>query len=388
MQENSALDELLVGFILKELDAEDEAFVQQLISASEENRLYFEKLEKTWKLAGTKEVFEQVDIDEEWKHFEQSIARKAQRLIPVKSPEIKVDSVPQEEFPQKKSVLKKLLLSLAVAATILLVVTWGWKYVQPMGSSVQTRAKKETPATTTEVFRHHEVNHTGKIRRLLLPDGSQVVLFKNSEIRYQEPFAANRRDINLVGKATFKVAKDAARPFTVFSSDLATTAIGTHFTVTAYAQFKHFSVRLNEGKVVVRSANLVHRTLKYDYYLLPGQELVYNHLNFTAKLVNFFAKDKPAARVAALPVMPDDLSVPENLKGSWYMFNNQGLGEVFDQLRVMFNVDIVYAKKDVRNMYFIGKFDKTDSLHTILEQIARLNNFKVTRKKDKYIITK
>ncbi len=70
------------------------------------------------------------------------------------------------------------------------------------------------------------------------------------------------------------------------------------------------------------------------------------------------------------------------------MFNNQSLEQVFDQLKMLYNADIVYSKKDVYNLYFVGKFDKTDSLYTILNQIASLNNLKVSKKNNKFIITK
>jgi ferric-dicitrate binding protein FerR (iron transport regulator) len=70
------------------------------------------------------------------------------------------------------------------------------------------------------------------------------------------------------------------------------------------------------------------------------------------------------------------------------MFNNQSLASVFRQLEEMYNVDIVYAKKDVAKMYFIGKFNKDDSVETILQNIATLNNLKLTKESNTYIIRK
>lgn len=70
------------------------------------------------------------------------------------------------------------------------------------------------------------------------------------------------------------------------------------------------------------------------------------------------------------------------------MFNNQPLEQVFKQLEDLFNVEIVYSKKDISKIYFISTFRNSDSLDSILNQIGRLNNLKVTRKNDKFIITK
>jgi transmembrane sensor len=70
------------------------------------------------------------------------------------------------------------------------------------------------------------------------------------------------------------------------------------------------------------------------------------------------------------------------------MFNNQPLEQVFKQLEDLFHVEIVYSKKDISKIYFISTFRNSDSLDSILNQIGRLNNLKVTRKNDKFIITK
>ena len=70
------------------------------------------------------------------------------------------------------------------------------------------------------------------------------------------------------------------------------------------------------------------------------------------------------------------------------MFNNQPLAQVFKQLEEMYGVEIVYEEADIQKMYFIGKFSKNDSVSTILNQIASLNNLTVTRTNSTYIIRK
>jgi hypothetical protein len=68
------------------------------------------------------------------------------------------------------------------------------------------------------------------------------------------------------------------------------------------------------------------------------------------------------------------------------MFNNQSLPEIFDALAEMYDERIVYAKKDVKNMYFIGTYDKSDSLEKILKQITLLNNLRLTKQNDTFRI--
>lgn len=75
-----------------------------------------------------------------------------------------------------------------------------------------------------------EASRVGEIRRLVLDDGSTVVL--NTDSVVQVRFRKNRRDIILrKGEASFQVAHDAFRPFVVHADGVAVKAVGTSFAV-------------------------------------------------------------------------------------------------------------------------------------------------------------
>jgi transmembrane sensor len=219
-----------------------------------------------------------------------------------------------------------------------------------------------------------------------LADSSEVMLDPLSEITWNEPFANNKRDIVLKGRARFNVAKDKTKPFTVISGQLATNALGTQFIVTAFEQDEFITVQLYEGRVVVKGADSLHTKLKKDFYLMPGEELLYSNKQNTASVRRFIEgntaakKEVPEERSAA-----DQPSLPVE-KGSWYMFNNQPLAQVFKQLEEMYGVKIEYSSADIERMYFIGKFSKNDSVNTILNQIASLNNLTVSINNNTYVI--
>src|SRR5699024_6685187 len=65
----------------------------------------------------------------------------------------------------------------------------------------------------------------------VLPDGSKVILNSNSSISYTDGFAKDKRELTLQGEGFFQVTKDPARPFTVHTGNIATTALGTSFNV-------------------------------------------------------------------------------------------------------------------------------------------------------------
>lgn len=386
MGNSKYFDELIVSYLSNELNTEEEAFVLEWINSSEQNKQYFEELRNTWNLLTVNQTVKDINIDTEWNQFKQAIGTK-QKEVAIIEPGTFDNEVIEEAKPNRRAKVYNFFISAAVAASMLVVIALGWRLTNNNATFEKPITKVNEEIHSKAPYIRYQLNTTDKPEQLVLQDGSELKLYGNSMISYHEPFTGNKRDITLAGEASFKVAKDKSKPFTVFSGDISTTALGTQFTVTAFRKDKNITVRLYEGKVVVKSANSAKRRLKNDYYLLPGQELVYNNKDLTAKVRRFRGntgivkskKEKPSA---------DILTIPENENGSWFMFNNQSLDKVFDELGNMYGVDIEYAKRDVYNRYFIGKFDRKDSVENIIKQIADLNNLEVIKKNNKFIIRK
>jgi transmembrane sensor len=392
MNNSNQYDELLIKYLADDLNAEEKTFIENWIHASEQNRKYFEELKHVWQLAAVKQTLDQVldemNMEEKWNRFQQNVAAKETKVRPIyQLEEESVSEYGQEEQPDRKSVVYRLLVRVAIAASVLLVVGLGWKLlVQNKQEAPVAINHKKTVDSVLAIMRH-EVNTTGKEKRIQLYDGSLIVLAAGSEIKYREPFI-NSRDITLIGKAYFKVAKDKTRPFTVISGDISTTALGTEFTVTTLKDHKRIIVRLYEGKVVVRPVDKANRKFKNDVYLLPGQEFVYgSKTTVKAKAFKLNNAAEPED-IINNELYRDDPSIPENAEGSWYMFNNESLGQVLNQLAGMYNVQIIYDQNDVENIYFTGKYSRSDSLQSILDQIGVLHNLKIIKKDSAFIISK
>lgn len=386
MDNSNQYDALLVKYVADDLSVEEKTFVENWINADEQNKTYFEELKRTWNLLGAKNAYDKVNVDDEWNHFKQSVQLRDIKVLPVHS-EADDDSEDEEKRSRRKTIIRRLLISTAVAASLLLFIGINSNlfFNKKQPTAVTSGVAKKLDSAVLVVRR--EVNETGNDKRLILSDGSFILLANNSEIIYREPFT-NKREIMLVGKAFFKVAKDTTKPFTVVSGDISTTALGTEFTVTAFENSKQAIIRLYEGKVVVKAVDKTNQKLKKDVYLLPGQEFVYNSQT-VAKLKNFKLPNSAALeQIMNEEIASDHPSIPQNTKGSWYMFNNQPLSQVFDQLAEMYNVPITYEKNDLQNMYFIGRFDKADSLEVILKQIGILNNLTIARNDKGFAISK
>lgn len=226
------------------------------------------------------------------------------------------------------------------------------------------------------------LNKGGRQIALSLPDGSVVELQPGSRLQYKRTFDGARRDVYLTGEASFQVAKNPLQPFIVYSDAIATTALGTTFIVSALPHADAIKVKLIEGRVVIKSADSSNRILKQNYYLLPGEEFEWNRKSGTATVKHSKKGEQKKKNVNAAPEeQPATVS-------NWYQFNNQSLAQVLDQLSVIYQVRIEYNRADIQKINFIGRIEKTDSIQTILNDIALLNHLSVTRTGNTYLIRK
>jgi transmembrane sensor len=104
---------------------------------------------------------------------------------------------------------------------------------------------------------HHDPDFKtaiGEQRSISLSDGSVFFLNTNSEVRAR--WTATERHIDLIrGEARFQVAKDAARPFLVFTRDATVRAVGTIFNVRS--DQSDTEVAVIEGRVKVSALRQV-----------------------------------------------------------------------------------------------------------------------------------
>lgn len=391
MENNSQYVELLTRYLVNEVNAEEKVFVEDWIAASKENQYYFESLQNAWRLTTAKQtldyVLDEMKVDEKWDRFLQNIETKETKFVYGNAREQSEDEFPQEEMQSRKPVVYRILMATAIAASVLLIIGLGWKFFAGNKEEKSLARNTEKKFDSTTYVLRHEVNTTGKEKRIKLPDGSLVVLADKSEIIYREPFT-DKRDITLIGKAFFKVAKDRTKPFTVTSQEISTTALGTGFTVTTFSDKSQIIVRLYEGKVVIKAVDKNNGKLKEDVYLSPGQAFVYD-VQTTAKVSTFKLNNAAVPEeIMSEEVLRDNPSLPDNAETPYFMFNNQSLSEVFDLLSKMYQVTIVYNKKDVHNLYFIRKYNSTENIDNILKEIATLNNLSLRKNNDTFVISK
>lgn len=115
----------------------------------------------------------------------------------------------------------------------------------------------------------------GERRAVVLTDGSTVLLDASSEVLVQ--YSRARREVHLRrGRAEFKVAKDARRPFVVYAADREIVATGTTFSVEIVQNQVH--VALYEGHVSVAGPGRVRTPLSAGEELIAPVSLPQAHI--------------------------------------------------------------------------------------------------------------
>lgn len=275
---------------------------------------------------------------------------------------------------------------IVTAASVIMVVATSWWYIQKAENTRNTIAAVSnitaTPMVKTMPNNNWQIKiNTSKNSMIVrLQDGSTVTLFKNSAIKYPQPFIGNIREIVLSGDAFFEVAKNKLKPFIVYSGNLSTTALGTSFRITAFKEGKaNINVKLFTGKVVIKSTQ---KTVnwKKDVFLSPGEELAYNPQNENVIVSKFNTGKAAIAKVS--------IDYKKNQPGNELKFNNASLMEVMKEMSTLYNIKICYTNTDLEQMNFTGVINQSDNIQAILKVITQMNSLELIQTSDGFTVNK
>lgn len=110
------------------------------------------------------------------------------------------------------------------------------------------------------------------VSEVTLPDGTKVSLNKNSTLCFSNQYGDKNRAVHLTGEALFTVMSDRKKPFVVHAGNTRVTALGTIFSVKDYPEDACVSTTLIEGSIRFE-------TPSQQILLQPDQQLVYHKQN-------------------------------------------------------------------------------------------------------------
>jgi len=191
-----------------------------------------------------------------------------------------------------------------------------------------------------------------------LPDGSTVILNRNSSIEYPDKFEGQTRTVKLEGEAYFDIQHDATIPFIVDAEEGNVTVLGTCFNVNTTSN--KIEVLVTSGKVILKS-NIGESSVTLE----PGDlGLISDHS--ASKTIN---ND------------PNYLSWKTEL----LVFEGDSLGKVITDLKRVHNINIETENDDIRNLRVTSVFDN-QSPDTIIRIICTTFNLEYYKEGDKYFL--
>lgn len=318
MNNEQTIDDLLAKYLAEETDAHESDTVSEWIIASEDNQKTFDHTKIIWE--GTRNT-QKVDVDAAWKKL--NITNKTA-----------IESVEKQEV---KSVVKLNWVSSILKVAAILVVLFGLWFM----------AAKQFSAPKNDVVTFKTGNQSiGKI----LPDGTKILLSKNSEISYPKAFLGNTREINLIGEGFFDVHHDALHPFIIHTQGTDVRVLGTTFNVKAYTAQVQVLVKTGRVQFSRNNAKVILTKGQKGEILADVDTIIKSEVNEVETMV-------------------------KNQLNS-FLFNKMSLGEVAESLSKKFNVEIKFSQDKIRNCKLTANFEN-ENLENIIAVIADTFNLKV-----------
>ncbi|MES2375468.1 MAG: FecR domain-containing protein [Bacteroidota bacterium] len=200
-----------------------------------------------------------------------------------------------------------------------------------------TNAATDADQSTT----HTLANNSGSKFDITLADGSIAYLDVASSITYPVAFSGSNRRVSVVGQVYFKVKHNAKQPFNVIAKNQLIEDIGTEFNVNAYELGDKVKTTLLEGSINIKDGE--------DgkvIALKPGEEAVLTGGKLTIDLA--------------------DLEVATAWMQGKLVFNHESLERILTEVARIYDVQFVWTDNNLKSKKFGGAVSRTKKLATVL----------------------
>lgn len=256
---------------------------------------------------------------------------------------------------QESRMHKAFVALLAVAASVCFFI------FLPREQTVAIDAVK-TNVVAKQVPVYHVVTvPTAQIKKVVLPDGTRVMLNSRSQLRYPEKFDSRTREVYLQGEAYLEVAHNKEKPFIVHANNFNIQVLGTKFNVNSYNGKSAF-VALVDGSVQVTTAKNQNKVMMNPNNLLRLKDGNIDELVHTQATDYISWLDK-------------------KLK-----LNGDKMDRIMTNLANYYDLEIVY-NKPIPKIELYGKLELKAEPQKVLEAISQLSGLSITMENKKIYIT-
>jgi len=227
----------------------------------------------------------------------------------------------------------------------------------------------------------------GKMKKLILPDSTEVWLNAGTHFTYAANFGEHTREVILEGEAYFAVRHIDNNPFIVKANGYTVRDIGTTFTITAYPDNKHFKTAVMEGEVEVS----MNDNKRSNVHLTKNEVLNIDALDQTQKTTNL-RSDKPVSRPSTLAPeaqISTALTMDEftGWKDHLLVFDEETFDEVARRLERTFDVKIRITNTQLANLRYTGRFNNVENIMEALRIIRETTPIVYQLQKDTIIVS-
>lgn len=305
------MEELIVKFLNNELSEIEKQQLENWLKANPENKKQFNDFKLLWETSNKLSSIEEINVEDDWQSTKKRMNFE--------------NSAPSNSLTIKRNVK----VFWKMAASIIILIGIGLLSKQFIFTSPEMIC-----ITTVEMQ-----------KEVTLPDGSLVVLNKNSELTYPEKFNKNQRLVSLSGEGYFEVIKNPDKQFRINIDEQAVIEVlGTSFNIYSEKENKLVDVNVLSGKVAFYS---------------PEQE--------NAKTI--LVKDENASFKNG--VISKNLPKDKNFL-SWrtgvIFFENESIENVCKTLSKFYDKKIIIEELDGNEILFTSTIDNQE-LGSVLEEI-------------------
>lgn len=322
------LDELLAKHLAQEATPAEQQEVEAWLASDPTHQQYYDSLVQVWNETAAVSMTELAAIDAGWNHLKGRISTPAQPSGTIVA-------------------FRRYGWQIAAAIGFLLVVGMSlWRFLP--------HERTDTPAD------YLVYDATDGPKEISLLDGSKVILRQGAKLRVPLAFGTANRSLSLAGTAFFEVEADSLHPFSVQGDLGQVKVLGTQFEMLTDADSLQVSVA--EGLVVVAIPQVATIRLRQQ------EGLRY-------------------AKVDSMPPQPEVLDA-NALSGYTrsFTFQNQSLIEVVEQLRKVYQEDIIIRSPQIEHCPINTSFEQA-SLPYILDVLKNLHEISWEKEGAVYVIS-
>jgi len=303
---NNEIDIILSRYFSGEATEKELYALDIWLSKSDENEEYFHQMSLSYQYAGQPNFAPQFDTEKALAQFQNHIYEK-RKVVPFFS--------------------SSYFLKAAAAVAILLVSAFSLFYFVSQNS-------KPIRLIAVETSEKFEIENT------------DITLYYGSEIIYK---TKSKKEIQLIGKATFKIDSENQGGITVQAGETYIKDIGTLFTVDATNYDRFITVDVGEGEV------WFYTNINSGVYLKVGESAVYD-----VQTKQFYME---------------------------LIFHNTPLPQAIDLIKTRYGVDILLNSNELNDVCLNASFDKKESVENVLNIITLTIAANLSKKDGVYVIS-